>query len=191
MRTLKNFFGKSRTFSGVSFEGCYDMPLDHVHIMFNHFQRTGENLLDDYSNCYHIQHMLPEVVLDESDRAQFDNSLSRIRRIGLLSPEDVSSIQYNIREAYRRHQDELCIIQNQPRRDACAFTAKKSVRDAVFALHGTSCLACGATEDICLDHVIPVFNGGENSIDNLQPLCRSCNTKKGTDTTDYRTNTNG
>lgn len=51
------------------------------------------------------------------------------------------------------------------------------------------CLRCGGqggTGYLTRDHVIPVAKGGDNTIGNIQPLCRSCNQIKGQDTTDYR-----
>lgn len=39
------------------------------------------------------------------------------------------------------------------------------------------CLGKNATE---LDHVVPLSKGGKNSVDNLLPACKSCNSSKGT-----------
>jgi 5-methylcytosine-specific restriction endonuclease McrA len=53
------------------------------------------------------------------------------------------------------------------------------------------CLCCGRDDiELTLDHIIPVTKGGTTTIDNLQPLCKSCNTKKGTSVTDYRLDSN-
>jgi 5-methylcytosine-specific restriction endonuclease McrA len=55
--------------------------------------------------------------------------------------------------------------------------------------YNNTCLACGKKEPeikLSLDHVVPLIRGGKNLIDNSQPLCISCNSKKGTKIIDYR-----
>lgn len=42
------------------------------------------------------------------------------------------------------------------------------------------CVSCESTDDLTIDHIIPMRMGGPHSIENLQVLCRSCNAKKGT-----------
>jgi len=52
-----------------------------------------------------------------------------------------------------------------------------------------TCLCCGRKEPdikLTLDHVIPVSLGGENVIENAQPLCQSCNSSKNAKHIDYR-----
>ena len=40
---------------------------------------------------------------------------------------------------------------------------------------GKECRYCKNTEDLVLDHVIPIFDGGTNMKENCQTLCRVCN----------------
>jgi hypothetical protein len=49
----------------------------------------------------------------------------------------------------------------------------------ILRAHNYSCAICGSTEDISIDHIIPLSKGGTNTADNIQPLCRSCNSRKG------------
>lgn len=50
------------------------------------------------------------------------------------------------------------------------------------------CLCCGSSEKLTVDHIIPLKLGGKNIIENIQPLCKSCNSKKGIKIIDYRGN---
>lgn len=50
---------------------------------------------------------------------------------------------------------------------------------------GSACLRCGGSP-ITKDHVVPLSRGGGNSLSNLQPLCGSCNSWKGTKSLDFR-----
>ncbi|MDQ2727533.1 MAG: HNH endonuclease [Actinomycetota bacterium] len=54
-----------------------------------------------------------------------------------------------------------------------------ALRAALLQRDEHVCLRCGATDHLTGDHIIPVSRGGQTTLDNLQLLCQSCNSKKG------------
>lgn len=53
------------------------------------------------------------------------------------------------------------------------------LRAAVYERDGHACLICKTPENLTLDHIWPFSRGGEDTFENLQTLCRSCNARKG------------
>jgi hypothetical protein len=59
------------------------------------------------------------------------------------------------------------------------YGMRDALLQALADRDGMICKHCGATDNLSIDHVVAVVNGGKNVLSNLQILCRSCNSKKG------------
>lgn len=64
-------------------------------------------------------------------------------------------------------------------REAVAGPLPRSLREEVFLDAGDRCKWCGRLENLSLDHIVALKNGGTNERSNLQCLCRNCNSMKG------------
>lgn len=72
----------------------------------------------------------------------------------------------------------------------CMFAAKvrRTMRAGLKPLwleiiqKAPACAKCGKLvgfENLTMDHIMPVSRGGKTELENLQPLCRRCNSSKG------------
>ena len=52
------------------------------------------------------------------------------------------------------------------------------VRRKVWIRNKGQCTACGSRKDLQYDYIVPISEGGNNTLDNLQLLCKTCNRKK-------------
>jgi 5-methylcytosine-specific restriction endonuclease McrA len=77
---------------------------------------------------------------------------------------------------------------SEAQRRARVKTGQVTLRDVdrLFEILGKACLACGSTEHIQIDHIVPLSKGGLHHPTNLQPLCRKCNERKQARERDYR-----
>ncbi len=106
------------------------------------------------------------------------------------NPERKSRYQARRREYYRAH-PEMLAAKNLRRRllikQGEHYTAAEW--EQLKASYGYRCLACNRQEPLVTlepDHARPLARGGSNDIGNIQPLCGSCNRRKGTKEVDYR-----
>ena len=52
------------------------------------------------------------------------------------------------------------------------------LRDFVMERDNNRCIICSKSNDLVIDHIISLKNGGTNHPDNLQTLYQSCNSRK-------------
>lgn len=63
--------------------------------------------------------------------------------------------------------------------DASARRKSLGAKVRAQVLAAGKCAACGSTEDLQVDHIVPIVRGGSCELDNLQALCAPCNRAKG------------
>jgi|SRR5665647_1448386 len=64
------------------------------------------------------------------------------------------------------------------KQNGSSLTGYLKQKDDVFKRDNFACVYCGNTENLCIDHSIPVMLGGDDHIDNLVTACKSCNSGK-------------
>lgn len=97
------------------------------------------------------------------------------------------SQKYFVRDAVRIANIVQMLIQMQNRHilPTNAYEAQRDtrhvaqhIRAAVWQRDQGRCVECGAGDYLEYDHIIPWSKGGATSVENLQLLCRRCNSKK-------------
>lgn len=81
---------------------------------------------------------------------------------------------YNDREIW----DAICRVERGK--------VSNKLRFAIYERDGWRCSKCGKRSDnLEIDHIVPIAKGGKTTIDNLQTLCPRCNKEKGNTTVYY------
>lgn len=64
-------------------------------------------------------------------------------------------------------------IKNRKRR------VSKTLRQRVYDRDGNMCVKCGCKDNLTIDHITPIRNGGISVESNMQTMCFNCNQNKG------------
>jgi 5-methylcytosine-specific restriction endonuclease McrA len=131
-----------------------------------------------------------EINARASDRRQ--QSLEHYREIGRKSRHKHAEQRNAYQREYgKANRDKLTLFTNNRRARKHEAIGSHTDEDwqKLKAFHNFRCLCCGKQEPeirLTRDHVIPLSQGGSDSIDNIQPLCARCNSKKNYKHIDYR-----
>lgn len=92
------------------------------------------------------------------------------------------------RRYYKINPESFMVASHRYRARKVAARGEFTVKEFLLLCKSNNykCLCCGERKRLTADHIVPLSRGGSNDISNIQPLCRSCNSRKGTNTTDYR-----
>lgn len=159
-------------------DGCECWDADTVAAAVEYQRTTGCNpveeshMIMDAENYSQYYDCFRTVIATESKRKVAQDVLNG--GFWKVSEEVRDAIRCMLREADRRNSYAF------RREEANLHIAKPSVRKRIFKRDGHRCLHCGNTKSLSVDHVVAVSNGGGNEDENLQTLCRSCNSSKGT-----------
>jgi len=162
---------------------------DHYRELKRSHQKTHPEKYDEALRKYRETHR-EEINTKARERRQQD--LEYYREIGRNSYERHAEErrQYSL-EYYKRFPEKSVAANN--RRRALKLAAKGSHTEKEWqdlkAFYNFKCLKCGKQEPevkLTRDHVLPLTEGGSDSISNIQPLCARCNSKKNNKHIDYR-----
>ena len=161
----------------------------HIQNLKRKHQDENPEKYDEALRKYRKTHR-EEINAKTRERRQQD--LEHYRQIGRKS-RDKHAEERNAyqREYGKANRDKLTLYTNNRR--ARKLFAKGSHTDEEWqvlkAKYNFKCLCCGKQEPeikLTRDHIRPLILGGSDSIDNIQPLCAKCNSKKSLRQIDYR-----
>jgi len=79
---------------------------------------------------------------------------------------------------YETHSDSVLATVHRYRARIAGVSIEDFDARDVWQYWGNICAYCGSTENLTLDHIVPLSNGGAHSPDNLCVACRFCNSSK-------------
>jgi 5-methylcytosine-specific restriction endonuclease McrA len=137
----------------------------------NYYQEH-KDIIKERAKKFYIENK--ERILEDA-KVYRKNNLDHIKKVKKeYNKEHVR--EKRIRENYRRA---------KKKNNGGMYTAKEW--DDLCEKYNNKCLGCNKDNvKLTADHVIPISQGGSNNIDNIQPLCASCNSIKSIKTIDYR-----
>jgi len=115
----------------------------------------------------------------ESGRRQYAQNAEHGRKVkaawAMSNVEKIKAFQ----EKYRlNHLPKMAEKQHKRRTKMRLNGVYKVSEKELIKLYSSPCIACGTTERVTIDHIIPIARGGTHSVGNLQSLCLKCNSSK-------------
>lgn len=156
--------------------------LAHIQIMVK--KRMGIEITEEHK--LEILKSCEEKLIKETEKR--NKRLKAQREYYLRNKEKIKKYKKEYKEKYN---EKYNLYQksrsNKKRGNGGSFTVNEWLK--LKEMFNFTCLCCNKKEPeikLTADHIIPVSKGGKSFIENIQPLCISCNSKKSTSIINYK-----
>lgn len=169
----------------------YQENKDEILVKARQYRKKHHERYLAYYRQYHLENRDERLAYN---RRYYQENIEEERERGRqFYWENRTEILEKSREQYWEHRDERLAYNRQWQRDnpeKCrkrtrrrrAQKAKVTIGEvdeaAVYELYNSHCVYCGSTENLTLDHVVPISKGGAHHQENLVISCGSCNSSK-------------
>lgn len=113
--------------------------------------------------------------------ANKDVRIEKSREYRMLNKKDIA-IRFKIRNNGNKEYLQKCSIlvqRREARKHRLLSTLTNEQWESIKAHFDYKCCYCGKKLPLAQEHFIPVTKGGEYTINNIIPCCKSCNSSKG------------
>ena len=183
--TIMGFLWDTEMMHPPVMDGFFDIPESVFRVALKEKLSSGRNVMPQYISMRHIVasrqkdeffpmeytkdqiafwHRARKCELFWNPEACFSEQALRETDVSVMESESY----YEYRESYEFR-----------RQQANEALANPKLRQLIYGRDGKVCRNCKATKNLSIDHIVSVLNGGGNEPENLQVLCRSCNSSKG------------
>jgi len=163
-------------------DGCEDLTIEVIAKAVRHYRKTGNNAIDEL----HLIRFAEDEIRDDGKYGYRIDGASMIKNKYKEAAQSVLGSKFWRTSDEVKTQIKSWLVEAEMREsyayrreEANLHIANRSVRKRIFKRDGNRCLHCGSDVDLSIDHVVAVVNGGGNEDDNLQTLCKKCNSSKG------------
>lgn len=122
---------------------------------------------------FHLAAVAPAMSLSSTSR-----HARRLVDVGLWTPRDVAHVfdlaPNDMFIPWPTRKDSVVDAEHRRRRAHTSYHRRAELLER----DGHRCQECAATNDLTIDHIMPITKGGTDELDNLRILCRPCNSRK-------------